>query len=62
MSTENTADEATAARRARFGQLPARIPYSDTVAERPVGPRNPGNDDAYRPELSFPCLALDFAL
>ncbi|MEU7487226.1 hypothetical protein [Streptomyces sp. NPDC042319] len=54
---------ASAARRTRFGSLPARVRYEDMVEERPAAPRDPARD-AYDPEgswRSFACLAADLA-
>ncbi|MGW3985530.1 hypothetical protein [Streptomyces sp. NPDC004830] len=56
--------DAAAARRARFGALPARIRPEDLVEERPAAPNDParyGSD----PEGSwrvFACLAADLGL
>ncbi|MEF3115044.1 hypothetical protein [Streptomyces chrestomyceticus] len=63
MNTGNTTDAPTAARQAKFGKLPARIPFEDMVTEQPSPEsRTP---HAYAPEGSwnhFSCLALDLGL
>ncbi|MFF2324956.1 MULTISPECIES: hypothetical protein [unclassified Streptomyces] len=62
--THDPVDSAAAARHARFGKLPERIPYADMVEEGPADPRNPTRD-TYNPEASwmrFSCLAADLGL
>ncbi|MFC7840492.1 hypothetical protein [Streptomyces sp. NPDC057382] len=57
-------DRAAAARRARFGSLPARIRTEDLVEERPAAPNDPARY-GHDPEASwrvFACLAADLGL
>ncbi|MFK4148463.1 hypothetical protein [Streptomyces sp. NPDC004065] len=64
MDTHDVVDSAAIARHAKFGKLPDRIPYTDMVAEKPAGPRNPAGD-SYDPEgawMNFSCLAVDLGL
>ncbi len=61
--TTDTPDGAAAARHAKFGKLPERIPYEDMVTEKAVSENRAQN--TYNPEGSwnhFSCLALDLGL
>ncbi|SHM34519.1 hypothetical protein [Actinacidiphila paucisporea] len=58
----STGDTAAAARHARFGTLPARIPFASMVEEQASAPKP---TDDYAPErsfISYSCLALDLGL
>ncbi|MQY10942.1 hypothetical protein SRB5_10560 [Streptomyces sp. RB5] len=62
MGTNKTLDDAAAARRARFGTLPARIAFTDMVEETSAAPKA---TDSYDPEAQwkdFNCLARDLGL
>ncbi|WP_405658918.1 hypothetical protein [Streptomyces sp. RK9] len=63
--TQGSADAIeSAARRATFGQLPARIRYEDMVEERTATPHHPSRY-SYDPEgswRSFACVAADLGL
>ncbi|WUH95899.1 hypothetical protein OG900_24270 [Streptomyces sp. NBC_00433] len=55
-------DTAAAARHARFGALPERIPFEAMVEEQTPAPKP---TDDYAPErslISYSCLALDLGL
>ncbi|MEU4172254.1 hypothetical protein AB0F46_35890 [Streptomyces sp. NPDC026665] len=63
METE-TATDAAAARQARFGKLPERIPFDAMVEEKEAEPNGSGIA-SYNPEASwnhFSCVALDLGL
>ncbi|MEU4204833.1 hypothetical protein [Streptomyces sp. NPDC045470] len=63
MNTGNTTDTSTAARQAKFGTLPERIPFEDMVTEQP-SPESRAQH-THHPEGSwnhFSCLALDLGL
>ncbi|MGW6159728.1 hypothetical protein ACWFRM_42565 [Streptomyces sp. NPDC055144] len=58
------AEDATAARRARYGKLPARIRFED-MTEDVEAEAHVGANAAYDPERSwnyYSCLALDLGL
>ncbi|KAA6212136.1 hypothetical protein CP973_21990 [Streptomyces albofaciens JCM 4342] len=60
---DNTPDGAAAARQAKFGKLPERIPYEDMVTEKAATENRAQN--TYNPEGAwnhFSCLALDLGL
>jgi hypothetical protein len=59
-----TAESAAQARRARFGRLPERIPFTAMVEEQRSTSSSPAGD-AYYAEHSWqqaPCLVLDFGI
>ncbi|HTJ69772.1 MAG TPA: hypothetical protein VL551_19705 [Actinospica sp.] len=56
---EDTA--AAAARRARFGSLPAPIPLSAMVEEQPATPKAADGYSEERSWLHYSCVALDLA-
>ncbi|MEV4743300.1 hypothetical protein [Streptomyces sp. NPDC049555] len=64
MENRDTTDGAAAARRARFGRLPARIRYEDMVEEKAVTTNDPAHHahDPERSWTSFSCLAVDLGL
>ncbi|OKH98975.1 hypothetical protein A6A06_25575 [Streptomyces sp. CB02923] len=62
-NTEHSTDGTAAARHAKFGKLPERVPYEDMVTEK-ASPESRAQN-AYSPEGSwkhFSCLALDLGL
>ncbi|MGW7265965.1 hypothetical protein [Streptomyces sp. NPDC054842] len=64
MESQTTTDSAAAARHARFGQLPERVRYEDTVEEKAATPHDAARN-TYNPEgswNSFSCLAADLGL
>ncbi|MFD9793931.1 hypothetical protein ACFWXK_23630 [Streptomyces sp. NPDC059070] len=64
MESTHVTDGAAAVRRARFGNLPARIRQEDMVEEKAATPSDPARHD-YNPEgswRSFSCLAVDLGL
>ena len=64
MSRNLTQDAATAARRARYGNLPERIRFEDMTEEVEAG-HGGGAAASYNPEGSwkyYSCLALDLGL
>ncbi|MEV1026737.1 hypothetical protein [Streptomyces sp. NPDC050264] len=64
MNEELTGDTGSAARHARFGSLPERIPFEDMTEEVDTGQGGRANG-SYTPEGSwkyYSCLALDMGL
>ncbi|MFC5219284.1 hypothetical protein [Streptomyces coerulescens] len=64
MENRNGTDNASAARRARFGALPERVRYEDMVEEKEATPGDPARH-AHDPEGSWrfsSCLAVDLGL
>ncbi|MFD5842436.1 hypothetical protein [Streptomyces chartreusis] len=64
MQNTNSTDNASAARRARFGALPERIRYEDMVEEKEATPDDPARH-THDPEGSwrfYSCLAVDLGL
>ncbi|QNP68691.1 hypothetical protein IAG44_03900 [Streptomyces roseirectus] len=55
-------DDATHARRARFGTLPERIRYDDLVEEKPATPLDPSRFAHEQDRTTLACLALDLGL
>ncbi|MET7981817.1 MULTISPECIES: hypothetical protein [unclassified Streptomyces] len=61
---ETAMDVGAAARHARFGKLPERVPFHAMIEEKEAGPNGAGTA-SYNPEASwnhFSCLALDLGL
>ncbi|MFJ8825290.1 hypothetical protein ACIREE_26360 [Streptomyces sp. NPDC102467] len=64
MNDQLTGDATAAARHARYGSLPGRIPFEDMTEEVDAGGGG-GEAGAYNPEGSwkyYSCLALDLGL
>ncbi|MFE0450212.1 hypothetical protein ACFW2D_02745 [Streptomyces sp. NPDC058914] len=62
MEATNAVDSAAAARHARFGKLPERIPFDDMVQVQPM--KHPAQS-AYDPAnawSSYNCVAAELAL
>ncbi len=60
-STTEPVDSAALARKARFGTLPAPIPFESMIEERLAHPRNPAGDEYYTANCwrDAACVALD---